>query len=103
MGFYRLQPLFEPGKLLISPGVLDSALDYNRFLRRHLSGDWGDVCEYDRMDNLRAMEADEAILSQYCVTLSGGESAILCIMTEQRRIHTVVLFINETIIPHESA
>ena len=102
MGFYQLEPLFEPGRLLVSPDVLNSALDYQRLLRRHLSGDWGDIDEYDEMENRRAVEADEAVLSQYRVNLSGGESAILCIMTEQRRIHTVVFFINESLIPHES-
>jgi hypothetical protein len=99
MGFYQLEPLFETGRLLVSPGVLNSGLDYTRLLRRHLSGDWGDIDEYDQVENRRAVEADEAVLSQYRVNLSGGGSAIVCIMTEQGRIHTVVFFINENYTP----
>lgn len=101
MGFFKLEPLFETGRLLVSSDVLNSGLDYQRFLRRHLSGDWGDIDEYDQVENRRAVEAYEAVLSQYRVNLHGGESAILCIMTERRRIHTVVFFINESFIPHE--
>ncbi len=88
---------------MVSPGVLDSGLDYTRLLRRHLSGDWGDIGEFDAEENHRAVDADEAVLSQYRVTLSGGGSAILTIMTERRRIHTVVFFINESFIPNETA
>jgi hypothetical protein len=102
MGFYQLEALFAPGRLLVSPGVLNSGLNYTRLLRRHLSGDWGDIDEYDKMENRRAVEAGEAVLSQYRVNLPGGESAIVCIMTEQGRIHTVVFFIKESYLPHES-
>jgi hypothetical protein len=94
MGFYQLEPLFEPGRLLVSPEVLNSKLDYQRLLRRHLSGDWGDICEYDQSENFRAVEADDVVLSQYHVTLSGGKPGILCIMTEQRRFYTVIFFTN---------
>jgi hypothetical protein len=103
MGFYQIMPQFRLGRLLVSPAVLDSKLDYQRLLRRHLSGDWGDIGEYDEKENRRAVESDEAVLSQYCVTLHGGESAILCIMTEQGRIHTVVFFINENHTPNDPA
>ena len=103
MGFFKLEPLFETGRLLVSQHVLNSALDYQRLLRRHLAGDWGDIDEYDKIENRRAVEANEAVLSQYRVNLSGGESAILCIMTEQGRIHTVVFFINKNYNYHENS
>ena len=103
MGFYQLEPLFETGRLLVSPGVLNSGLDYRRLLRRHLSDDWGDIGEYDEKENRRAVEFNQAVLSQYCVTLDGGESAILCIMTERGRSHTVVFFIHENYPPNEPA
>lgn len=102
MGFHRLDPLFQPGRLLVSPGVLDSAIEYQRYLRRHLAGDWGDVCEDDEWENRRAVDTDEAVLSQYCINLSGGDTTNLCIMTEAGRIHTVVFFINESFFPHEN-
>lgn len=94
MGFFSRQPLFETGPLLVSPGVLDSTLDYRRYLRRHVSGDWGDICEYDNNENRRALQSNDAVISQYKVNLCGSESAILCIMTEAKRIHTVVFFLS---------
>ena len=102
MGFNRLDPLFQPGTLLVSPGVLDSAIDYRRYLRRHLLGDWGDVCQYDKQENRRAVETNDAVLSQYSVELPGG-SDLLCVMTESGRTHTVVFFLDEEIHRHESA
>lgn len=102
MGFYQLEQLFAPGRLLVSPDILNSPVDYQRLLRRHLTGDWGDIDEYDEVENRRAVEVDEAVISQYRVNLPGGESAIVCIMTEQGRFYTVVFFINESFIPHEN-
>jgi hypothetical protein len=101
MGFYHMEHLFEPGKLLVSPGVINSGIDYQRLLLRHLAGDWGDISDYDADENRRAVGADEAVLSQYHVKLSGGKSSILCIMTEMGRIHTVVFFLTENLVHHE--
>ena len=100
MGIFSRKPLFDPGTLLVSPGVLDSAIEYRRYLRRHLLGDWGDVSEYDKQENRRALETNDAVLSQYPVALP-GESALLCVMTEAQRIHTVVFFLDEEIHRHE--
>lgn len=103
MGFFSRKPLFEPGKLLVSPGVLDSAIEYRRYLRRHLLGDWGDVSEYDKQQNRRALETNDAVLSQYCITLSGGDTTNLVIMTEAGRTHTVIFLLDEEIQCHEPA
>jgi hypothetical protein len=100
MGFFSKRPLFEAGTLLVSPGVLDSAIDYRSYLRRHLLGDWGDVCQYDKQENRRAVEINDAVLSQYAVAMPNG-SALLCVMTEAGRTHTVVFFLNENISHHE--
>lgn len=101
MGFFLRKPLFELGTILVSPGVLDSAIDYRSYLRRHLLGDWGDVCQYDKQENRRAVETNAAVLSQYCIILSGGDTTNLVIMTEAGRIHTVVFFLDEEIHRHE--
>jgi len=100
MGFFSKRPLFEPGKLLVSPGVIHSGVDYRRYMRRHLLGDWGDVSAYDKQENRRALETNDAVLSQYSVALPGG-SALLCVMTEAGRTHTVVFFLDEEIHRHE--
>lgn len=101
MGFFSRKPLFEPGKLLVSPGVLDSAIDYRSYLHRHLLGEWGDVSAYDKQENRRAVGTNAAVLSQYSVALPGGDTTNLVIMTEAGRTHTVVFFLNENISPHE--
>lgn len=102
MGFYSRSPQFELGKLLVSPGVIDSGIDYQHLLRRHLSGDWGDVCEYDTDANRRAVETGDAILSQYRVMMADGGLRSVCIMTETGRTHTVVFFLDENPVANET-
>jgi hypothetical protein len=102
MGFYQIERLFEPGKLLVSQGVINSGIDYHWFIGRHFSGDWGNVSDYDAKENRRAIMAGEAVLSQYYVDLPSGASEMLCIITETS-IHTVVFFLNESPVPHEQS
>jgi hypothetical protein len=101
MGFFSKRPLFEPGKLLVSPGVIHSGVDYRRYMRRHLLGDWGDVSAYDKQENRRAVGTNAAVLSQYSVALPGGDTTNLVIMTEAGRIHTVIFLLDEEIHHHE--
>ena len=47
--------LFQSGKIVATPGVLSLAergMDLLEYLQRHLSGDWGDLCEEDKAENL---------------------------------------------------
>lgn len=94
---------FLPGELLVSPGVIDSGIDYQHLLRRHLSGDWGDVSAYDKQENRRALETNDALLSQYCVALPGGDTTNLVIMTEAGSTHTIIFLLDEEIHHHEPA
>jgi hypothetical protein len=76
------KPEFCFGQLLTTPGAIEavaragqSAID---FLRHHVRGDWGEVCEEDRRRNDQALIDGTRILSVYRTSL--GEK--LWIITE---------------------
>jgi hypothetical protein len=58
---------FEPGAFVVTPGALEmlSHRDLRELLRRHLSGDWGDLGTSDRKANDYALEHGERLLSAY--------------------------------------
>jgi len=91
MGYSNIEPLFPLGEILTSPGVIGLGIDLNRLLRRHQSGDWGDICPDDIAANEQALTYGEAILSQYPITTSMGSTSIVIVMSEDDRSHTVVL------------
>jgi hypothetical protein len=78
---------FNPGVLLSTPGALE-AFEKNgqapfEFLQRHLSKDWGDLCEEDRLLNDQALLDGSRLLSAYhlkdgtkvwCITEAVGEN-----------------------------
>ena len=58
--------LFETGAVLMTPGIKDimSKGDdeekiVRRCLERHCQGDWGDLCEDDRVMNDESLEAEK--------------------------------------------
>lgn len=61
------------------------------FLRRHASGDWGEVCPEDWQANDEALESGERLLSAYRTSL--GER--LWIITEWDRSVTTLLLPDE--------
>ncbi len=63
--------LFWPGRIVATPGCLEafkaadeSPLD---FLLRHLTGDWGDLCVADKLENKLSVEMGYRILSAYAL------------------------------------
>lgn len=60
---------FELGQIVATPGALEALKTAGQgpgeFLRRHASGDWGDLCEEDRRLNDLAMRDGSRILSAY--------------------------------------
>jgi hypothetical protein len=85
--------LFNPGRILATPGALDLALlgtDLSRFLSRHLSGDWGDLCKEDKEENNFSLINGFRLLSAY----ETGEGR-LWIITEADRSATTVLLPEE--------
>lgn len=60
---------FDLGQIVATPGALDALArnecDPRDFLRRHASGDWGDVCREDQQSNEDALRTGSRIFSAY--------------------------------------
>ena len=90
------QPRFRAGQLVMTAGVNDlvqrGALNPVPYLRRHLDGDWGDLCDEDRQQNDAALKSGEArLFSSYQVT----PDLKLWIITEWDRSVTTLLLPEE--------
>jgi hypothetical protein len=60
--------LFQPGQIVATPGALDLAeqgLDLLIYLKRHLNGDWGDLCAEDKAENNLSLRQGFRLLSSY--------------------------------------
>jgi len=89
------KPLFDLGQLVATPGAL-AALEKSGqnpmdFLSRHITGDWGEIPEEDRKENLFSLEKGFRILSSY--TTNAGDR--LWVITESDRQHTTLLLPEE--------
>ena len=87
--------LFPLGQLVATPGAIQ-VLEENRqgcteFLERHVSGDYGDLCEEDKQANEEALEQGLRILSAY--RLPDGTK--IWIITEADRSATTLLLPEE--------
>jgi hypothetical protein len=85
--------LFKPGTIVATPGALEMAqqgLDLRAFLRRHLQGDWGDLCPEDKAENNRSLRCGYRLLSSYDTPLGA-----LWIITEADRSATTFLLPDE--------
>ena len=84
-------PRLTLGRLAATPGALkaiEKADQYaNDFIGRHVSGDWGEICESDARANDLALASGARILSVYR-TEAG---ATLWIITEADRSVTTLL------------
>ncbi|SDS17292.1 hypothetical protein SAMN05216198_1353 [Halopseudomonas litoralis] len=90
------QPRFPTGVVVMTPGVEYLALQgrFNPaiYLRRHLSGDWGDLDEGDRQLNDAALESgQDRLFSSYKV----APELKLWIITEWDRSVTTLLLPSE--------
>lgn len=83
-----VQSKFPLGQIVITPNAMTSvtAEDINDGLRRHASGDWGNVCPEDAEQNDEALQIGERILSAY-----GEGSLRFWIITERDRSVTTIL------------
>lgn len=88
--FTRLKPLFDPGRLLVTPAALAalraSGVPLITVLLRHICGDWGNLPEAESQQNDLSIGAGFRLLSVY--DLPGGER--LCVITEWDRSGTSV-------------
>jgi len=90
------QPRFPTGQVVMTAGIDDlvrhGRLNPAPYLRRHLSGDWGDLDESDRRLNDAALQSGEdRLFSSYQVT----PDQKLWIITEWDRSVTTLLLPSE--------
>jgi hypothetical protein len=81
----------DPGGLAATPAALDALVATNThpltLLRRHATGDWGDLCAEDQEANRLALALGGRVLSAY--TLPSGER--VWVITEADRSATTIL------------
>lgn len=91
----RTRPVLQPGRIVATPGALDALADAHepgdRYLHRHLCGDWGDLDEMDWAENDCSLRQGSRILSAY--GLPTGVK--LWIITEWDRSVTTLLLPEE--------
>ncbi len=91
----QTKPLFSLGQVVSTPGALvamkQAGQDPAELLVRHVSGDWGDLCEEDKQENDLSVREGFRILSAY--TLS--TKVKVWIITEADRSATTFLLPEE--------
>jgi len=91
-----MYPLFASGQIVATPGALDllerSGHSPGALLRRHLTGDWGDLCADDKARNDAALEEGFRLHSAYSLG-SAGEK--IWVITEADRSVTTLLLPGE--------
>jgi hypothetical protein len=57
------------GKVVATPGalklLLEAGVDPLAYLARHATGDWGELCAFDRRQNEIALSTEERVFSSY--------------------------------------
>jgi hypothetical protein len=65
-------PKFNPGVILATPKASEAFQRNDQtpfeFLKRHLAGDWGELCQEDRLLNDQALMDGSRLLSAYRLT-----------------------------------
>lgn len=88
------KPLFALGQIVATPGaleLLESAEEAsNEFIAKHVSGNWGDLCDEDRELNDAALKEQSRLFSAYTV---GNEK--IWVITEADRSSTTLLLPSE--------
>ena len=85
--------LFPLGHIVGTPGALEllKPEEIVSMLRRHMTGDWGDLCEEDRATNDNALLDGGRLFSAY--EREGGER--FWVITEADRSVTTILLPSE--------
>jgi hypothetical protein len=80
------------GRVVATPGTLKLLTEARAhpfdYLARHATGDWGELCAFDRRQNEMALRNGYRVLSSYWV---GGEERIWIITEADRSITTIFL------------
>jgi hypothetical protein len=98
---HRHEPRFELGQLVATPGALAACSNVlmQKCLARHLTGDWGCICDEDKQANEEALIEGLRILSAYPIDPAkpseGFGDNTLWIITEADRSVTTFLLPEE--------
>ncbi len=98
---YRVQPRFELGRIVITPGALEAcpAVFLQKCLARHVTGDWGCIGSQDALQNEAAVSEPWPLMSAYVIDpakpYAGYCENRLWIKTEADRSVTTLLLPNE--------
>jgi hypothetical protein len=88
-----LKPLFNLGQVVSTPGALEAfaaeGMDGVQLLLRHISGDWGDLCDDDKRENDLSLKEGFRLLSAY--TLPRTDVKIWIITEADRSVTTFLL------------
>ncbi len=91
----RTKPKFSLGRVVATPGALAalkvSGQTPDQLLRRHVTGDWGDISPEDRHANDDALASGARLLSSYRTSLG----IKIWIITEADRSATTLLLPDE--------
>jgi hypothetical protein len=86
--------MFSYGVLVATPGAIkfceENSINLISLVRRHLRGDWGDLCEADRKANEQALINGTRLLS--CYKFPAGDCWLI---TEADRSSTCLLLPSE--------
>lgn len=90
------EPLFALGQVVATQGAMETLkalnVDPALLMVRHVTGDWGDLCEDDLQANKNAVKNGERVLSSY---LLPPDNTKLWIITEWDRSVTTLLLPDE--------
>ncbi len=79
------------GRVVATPGALKLLMEAGGhpfdYLVRHATGDWGELCAFDRRQNEIALREDYRVLSSYAV----GRESVWIITEADRSITTILL------------
>lgn len=88
-------PKFPLGQIVTTPGALDAfettGQTPTEFIHRHVSGDWGDLCDEDKQTNEEALSNGGRIFSAYHL----NDGTKIWVITEADRSSTCVLLPSE--------
>jgi len=89
-------PKFPLGRIYTTPGVLATVgqAAVLPLIRRHVTGDWGEMDAEDRAANEHALATGERIFSAYTVG-EGDDTVVVWVITEADRSATTVLLPEE--------
>lgn len=89
--------LFPTGALVMTHGVHELSeqgrINPATYFERHIRGDWGELCDEEKVSNQFALAAGERLFSSYDLNLD--DQQLLWIITEADRSSTTLLLPSE--------